>query len=302
MSYDATVGRWLSEDPIGFKAGDPNKYRYVGNMATFKTDPQGLEQARVTILFPEEAWYAEHCSMYKSPIFHERYDDAHFAVTEEEEIFEILGFDPDTVSVTISTANIYNEETPYVFLQGEDNNGNRLEYYGRFENNPNSGIGLQGYTFYRRWRDLQWAMTGPQKLTALQEIVPYYGLGAGSSFTKVTTAIPGVRPFRVPNRAINPNQAGKAGEILAETTARKTKLVINGRTRYPDGLTDEMLRETKNVKYQTCTRQLRDYLQYAEENDLVFELWVRKSTKISGPLQELIDNGSIILKYIPLSE
>jgi len=29
--YDARVGRWLSEDPTGFAAGDGNLYRYVGN-------------------------------------------------------------------------------------------------------------------------------------------------------------------------------------------------------------------------------------------------------------------------------
>jgi RHS repeat-associated protein len=40
--YDPNVGRWLSEDPIGFVAGDPNLYRYVGNSPTSKTDPSGL--------------------------------------------------------------------------------------------------------------------------------------------------------------------------------------------------------------------------------------------------------------------
>src|SRR5262249_15540088 len=41
--YDAKTGRWLSEDPAGFDAGDPNLYRYVGNNATNATDPSGLE-------------------------------------------------------------------------------------------------------------------------------------------------------------------------------------------------------------------------------------------------------------------
>jgi RHS repeat-associated protein len=39
--YDPNVGRWLSEDPIGFAAGDPNLYRYVGNSPTMHTDPTG---------------------------------------------------------------------------------------------------------------------------------------------------------------------------------------------------------------------------------------------------------------------
>lgn len=42
--YDPSVGRWLSQDPIGFQAGDPNLYRYVGNKVTTHTDPSGLEE------------------------------------------------------------------------------------------------------------------------------------------------------------------------------------------------------------------------------------------------------------------
>ena len=44
--YDAGVGRWLSQDPIGFAAGDANLYRYVGNGATNATDPSGLSRDR----------------------------------------------------------------------------------------------------------------------------------------------------------------------------------------------------------------------------------------------------------------
>jgi RHS repeat-associated protein len=40
--YDPTIGRWLSEDPIGFKGGDHNLYRYVKNAPTVATDPTGL--------------------------------------------------------------------------------------------------------------------------------------------------------------------------------------------------------------------------------------------------------------------
>ena len=40
--YDAGVGRWISEDPIGFLAGDSNLARYVGNAALSHRDPTGL--------------------------------------------------------------------------------------------------------------------------------------------------------------------------------------------------------------------------------------------------------------------
>jgi uncharacterized protein RhaS with RHS repeats len=41
--YDPTIGRWLSEDPVGFAVGDTNLYRYVGNAPTMYIDPTGLD-------------------------------------------------------------------------------------------------------------------------------------------------------------------------------------------------------------------------------------------------------------------
>ena len=40
--YDPATGRFISQDPIGFSAGDPNLYRYVGNAPGDATDPEGL--------------------------------------------------------------------------------------------------------------------------------------------------------------------------------------------------------------------------------------------------------------------
>jgi RHS repeat-associated protein len=46
--YDPKVGRFTSEDPIGFEAGDTNLSRYVFNSPTNFTDPSGL----ITIIIP----------------------------------------------------------------------------------------------------------------------------------------------------------------------------------------------------------------------------------------------------------
>ena len=40
--YSPEMGRFISEDPIGFAAGDTNLYRYVGNSPVNYTDPSGL--------------------------------------------------------------------------------------------------------------------------------------------------------------------------------------------------------------------------------------------------------------------
>jgi RHS repeat-associated protein len=42
--YDPATGRWTTDDPSGFAAGDPNLYRYVQNGPTNSTDPSGLSQ------------------------------------------------------------------------------------------------------------------------------------------------------------------------------------------------------------------------------------------------------------------
>jgi hypothetical protein len=41
--YFPAVGRFTSEDPKGFAAGDENLYRYVGNNPTNLTDPSGMD-------------------------------------------------------------------------------------------------------------------------------------------------------------------------------------------------------------------------------------------------------------------
>ncbi|MHB0961459.1 MAG: RHS repeat-associated core domain-containing protein [Pirellulaceae bacterium] len=39
--YDAQRGRFISEDPIGFRSGDVNRYRYVNNSVLMARDPSG---------------------------------------------------------------------------------------------------------------------------------------------------------------------------------------------------------------------------------------------------------------------
>lgn len=41
--YDPQTGRWMSQDPMGFDAGDSNLYRYVTNAPTNGTDSSGKQ-------------------------------------------------------------------------------------------------------------------------------------------------------------------------------------------------------------------------------------------------------------------
>ncbi|HIK17828.1 MAG TPA: RHS repeat-associated core domain-containing protein, partial [Leptolyngbyaceae cyanobacterium M33_DOE_097] len=49
--FDASVGRFIGQDPIGFSAGDSNLYRYVENEVTNHRDPSG--KLRLYYLFSD---------------------------------------------------------------------------------------------------------------------------------------------------------------------------------------------------------------------------------------------------------
>ena len=52
--YDSGTGRWISQDPMGFDAGDSNLYRYVGNMPTEVADPSGRTKGGKQNIVPSE--------------------------------------------------------------------------------------------------------------------------------------------------------------------------------------------------------------------------------------------------------
>jgi len=47
--YDSNVGRWVSEDPIGFEADDTNLYRYVDNVPVLYSDAFGWFEVSVSV-------------------------------------------------------------------------------------------------------------------------------------------------------------------------------------------------------------------------------------------------------------
>ena len=111
-----------------------------------------------------------------------------------------------------------------------------------------------------------------------------------------------------PMRAPSSNQLGQAGEKAVRAVYNigpKRVINIGGRIRIPDGLTSRVLSEIKNVKYQSLTQQIRDSLEYARSltPKLRFDLYVRGpgpgQTVLSKPLQRLVDEGKINLKWIP---
>jgi hypothetical protein len=71
-----------------------------------------------------------------------------------------------------------------------------------------------------------------------------------------------------------------------------------GRLRIADGMLNTAVSEVKNVKYLSLTRQIRDYVQYSKSTGRTFQLFTRGSTKLSGPLQDMVDTGAILLRRV----
>lgn len=57
--------------------------------------------------------------------------------------------------------------------------------------------------------------------------------------------------------------------------------------------------EVKNVANLSYTSQLRDYVAYAQHEGFRFDLTIRRTTELSGPLQDAVSRGDIVLRYLP---
>lgn len=94
LMLNAGVGRFISEDPLGFRAGDTNLYRYVGNKTTSYVDPYGNIELRLAYseVAPSVAVYADvwNGQVYKTPpAYH-----ADLFVYLKDRMY-IYGFDPE---------------------------------------------------------------------------------------------------------------------------------------------------------------------------------------------------------------
>jgi len=72
--------------------------------------------------------------------------------------------------------------------------------------------------------------------------------------------------------------------------------------READKSTKTTLEETKNVKYQYWSSQLKDAAIHAKNTNRQFILWVRKSTILSRQVKLQQKLGNVKIKFIPGSK
>jgi hypothetical protein len=99
-------------------------------------------------------------------------------------------------------------------------------------------------------------------------------------------------------------QLGRAGEAAAgiiKNSERIASATGSAAYRVPDVLnhSGRIIGEVKNVGSLSYTNQLRDFAAYASKNGYSFQLWVRPTTQLSGPLQQAVANGEIVLRFLP---
>jgi hypothetical protein len=93
---------------------------------------------------------------------------------------------------------------------------------------------------------------------------------------------------------------GKEGEVPVGITRPKTGVrgPKSGKMRFPDELSDGLLKESKNVASQGLTAQIKDYIEIARARGIPFELWVRPETRLSKPLRDAWRRGEVIIKHL----
>jgi RHS repeat-associated protein len=114
------------------------------------------------------------------------------------------------------------------------------------------------------------------------------------------------RVFSVSEKMAAIASKGRRGEEAAKKVAdigQKVAIQMeSGKIRVPDGIVPLVsVNEVKNVARQGLTAQLRDYIQYASSKDMQFNLYTNEATKITQPLQDLIDAGTVNHFRVPMN-
>ncbi|MCB1036351.1 MAG: hypothetical protein KDD47_21175, partial [Acidobacteria bacterium] len=101
--------------------------------------------------------------------------------------------------------------------------------------------------------------------------------------------------------AVRLGRAGEAAADIVKNTERIASATGTAAYRIPDILdhSTRVIGEVKNVRSLSYTSQLRDFAAYAGENGYTFELVVRSTTRLSGPLQQAVANGDVVLRFLP---
>jgi hypothetical protein len=288
--------RWLERDPAGYQDG-PSLYSYLGRNPMAGTDPYGLfySGSGITVIAPDQIrppvpahelvqpprYGLKLAAIWPgSPGYDEilAQAEALSAIARsnaERGVDYGLGF-WDSLFLSDSPLHLTLQTIGLVPFVGEVADGlDALVYLA--EGDPANA-----------------------SISALA-MVPVIGAKATAArrAVKMADVVGETRKARGGATAVRKGQQGEAAVRAIRDIGPKKPIVVNGRRRIPDGMNRTTLTEIKNVKSLSYTQQLRDYADYANENGLVFELWMPRGVEMSRTLRDEIDAGRIVPQWIP---
>jgi RHS repeat-associated protein len=146
-NYDSVIGRFTSQDPLGFAAGDTNLYRYVGNAPTDGTDASGEDDRKVqpewsiqfTIPFPNQVGPGGISNWLKQGQLEGNISIQNFPVGGKSEIKWPIGSGDLMPNFNISIANAPNPPGGPPPLKGQDSRDFLLkEFWEQIQQPPPS--------------------------------------------------------------------------------------------------------------------------------------------------------------------
>jgi hypothetical protein len=200
--YDSAVGRWLSEDSIGFAGKDTNLSRYVGNLPTQYVDPFGYAKVRQYVFMSRDELIAQ--GVHEHITYEMDRSGAKYGFSNYDEILADFGL--KRCDVTISRTSV-------------DYQGRTYEYFDIFNNRTRTSVGhafvehanifkdpknpredeivgtiVTGVTLYQDFRDFQWQrLTGPD---AVKEAGTIAVAGIGGRILGLG-GLPTPKPYRL---------------------------------------------------------------------------------------------------------
>jgi hypothetical protein len=255
--YDPNLQRWIQRDPIG-EQGGINLYQFVGNSPLFNVDPLGLA---------DNPW-----------------------ATPEQKAANSIDNAPANMRLTLTAV---------------------------MQPSPPS-LSREGYTPV--WQPseiptgdavLSWESPGDRTLwdlarssalvaEAAEAAAEIAALAYGPELLLAKLPVWMARLAKCLRAAETAGQLGREGEAAIEAATGLSKntesFVVNGRTRIPDFVTARDpaglptgLIESKNVQYQSLTRQLQDYRDWVGAGGRV-DVALPPGARVTGPLQKAFDN------------
>ncbi|MFB0537482.1 MAG: putative toxin [Anaerolineae bacterium] len=289
--YDPTTGRFLTRDPFPGLATLPSTqhpYVYVGNNPVNLTDPSGEFAFVIPLLLGAAIgggfaaynyFQAQPCAAPPSLLSDPGFLRAVGIGMLTGAVGGLIGF-----GVGVVGAGAFGGGLAGALITGAVGGGLA----------GGAGEALTQLALYGQIRNPQ--LVGAAMLS---------GVVSGGVFGAVGYGIGQlVQPAAGEATSLDPNAIGRAGEEAAGITGPKTRidsLAGTAKFRVPDQVDKAVgvVREVKNVARLSYTRQLRDYSLWAQREGYTFELIVRQTTRLSGPLQAAIERGEIIQRYLP---